>query len=316
MDYERPGFEIEAGFGGAIAMLLVPEDMASLIREWGMNHIDDGEVYGKDGKGRDGSPHITLQNGIMCEDGEELEKLFSRLPAMEATLGPVGIFSNDEKDYDVVHITVLSDELHEANSMIADLLNVDNPHMNDYSPHITLAYVNKGAGKRFDGLKDFVGKKIQLGRLAIDGPKVGPKMLDLAPRVVPDGKRDDKMSEADFNPKVLADAAKQELANTKNITLAKEIAMDRLNEDPDHYKRLKEVEAKKKRCSHTKGGYWCGRCEPLKESLDYGASKKAYLAEDVEDYLLSSGRSVGSLAPGELESIIAILRSDPSRINS
>lgn len=311
MAYSTPGFEIEAGHGGAIAMLLVPEDMSEEIRNWGMSHIDDAEVYGKDGKGRDGSPHITLQNGIMCDNGDELDKLFSRLPAMEAELGPISVFRNPDKDYDVVHISVVSDALQQANAMLADLLEVNDPHMNDYTPHITLAYVNRGAGARFDGLKDFVGKKVKFRRLALDGKGIEPRMLDLAEADIVPGGKADRMTEADFDPKALAEGAKHELEHTKNIVLAREIAMDHLAEDPDYYKRLKMIEAKKRSCSHSKDG-WCGRCkmEPLKESLDYGSARKAYLVEDVEDYLLSVGRSVGSLKPGELESVIGILAQD------
>jgi 2'-5' RNA ligase len=305
MEYSRPGFEIEAGYGGAIAMALMPEDIATEIREWGMSHINDSEVYGVDGKGRDGSPHVTLQNGIMCDDSSELEKLFAHLPAMKASLGPIGVFRQDDKDYDVIHIEVLCDDLHAANAMVSDLLEVNNPH-SEYRPHITLAYVKKGSGKRFDGLKDFAGKEVELGRLAIDGPNIEPKMIDLCRRDAGDkleGGKADRMTEADFDPKELAEGAKHELEHTKNIELAREIAMDHLSEDPDYYKHLKAVEASKRKCDHTRDGKWCGRCEPLKESLDYG-SKKAFLVEDAEDYILSSGRSVKDISKEEMERIL------------
>lgn len=291
-------------------MLLVPKEMAEQIVQWGSSHIDDAEVYGKDGKGRDGSPHITLQNGIMCDDAAELERLFGSLQSMEVELGPVSVFRNDEKDYDVVHIQVVGEQLHKANMAVSEVLEVNNPHP-DYKPHITLAYVNKGAGKRFDGLKDFVGQKVKLGKIVIDGPNIEPKALDLQERVdhLAGGKAD-KMTEADFDQKQLEDGARHELEHTKNIELAREIAMDHLAEDPNYYEHLKAVEASKKRCKHTKGGYWCGRCEPLKESLDYSSSKTAYLIEDFEDYLLTTGRTLASLRPGEMESIMASLVRD------
>lgn len=177
-----PFFEIQAGHGGAIAMLMLDGDQAADIVEWGKSHVNDDEVYGKDGKGRDGSPHVTLQNGIMCEDADELEKLFSSLPSMEAELGEIGVFRQDDKDYDVIHIEVLCDDLHKANGAIEDLLDVNKVHR-EYRPHITLAYVNKGAGDRFEGLQDFAGKKVDLGKLAIDGPGIEPRLLDLKRKV-------------------------------------------------------------------------------------------------------------------------------------
>ena len=310
MNYKRPGFEIEAGHGGAIAMLLVPEDIAQEITEWGKSQINDDEIYGQDGKGRDGSPHVTLQNGMMVEDTNELERLFSDLPGMQAELGPIGVFRNDKKDYDVVHITVKCDDLHAVNAMTSDLLEVNNPQGHEFNPHITLAYVKKGAGKRFDGLQDFVGKKVDLSKLAIDGKGVEPRMLDLKPRVDHlEGGLADAMDYDDFDPKALKKGADHELEHTKNIEIAREIAMDHLAEDPSYYDKLEKVEGKKAKCNHSKKG-WCGRCklgEPLKDSIDYGSR---HAAEDVEEYLLDSGKSIRGMSSSQIKKVLMELRKE------
>ena len=305
MPYKRPGFEIEAGYGGAIAMLLLPEDAADEVVKWGDSHINDEEVYGKDGKGRDGSPHITLQNGIMCDNSGELEKLFSQIGSMEAELGPIGVFRQEDKDYDVVHIKVLCDEINDANSMVSDLLEVNNPHAENFQPHVTLAYVNRGAGKRFEGLEDFVGRKVLLSKLAIDGPGIEPKMIDLPDgdnEVVDEiyrvehlpGSTSEGMSLDDFDTEDIDASAEHEMEHTDSIEIARGIAMDHLAEDPDYYRKLEKIEASKK---------VFGCREPLKESLDYG-NRGSYIAEDIEDFLLSSGRSIKDLSPKELECII------------
>lgn len=317
MEYKRPGFEIEAGHGGAIAMLIVPDEMASHILNWGKNNIDDHEVYGKDGKGRGGSPHVTVQNGILCDDADELEKLFSELESMEVELGSVSVFRQDDKDYDVVHVEVLGDCLHDANLMVSDLLEVNNVHK-EYNPHITIAYVKKGAGHRFEGLNDFSGKKMVLDKMVIDGGNIDTRMIPLAKptKTEPSDRSDylhggkaDHMSESEFDSKDVEEGAKHELEHTKNIEIAREIAMDHLAEDPDYYKKLNKVEAESK-CKHSKNGKWCGRCEPLKESLDYGPRKAAYDAEDLEDYLLDSGRSINSLSNKEAKNLLSQLRNE------
>jgi 2'-5' RNA ligase len=300
MTYIKPGFEIQAGHGGAIAMMLMGDDEAADIVQWGKEHINDDEVYGKDGKGRDGSPHVTLQNGIMCEDADELERLFSALSSMEAELGPIGVFRQDGKDYDVVHIEVICEDLHKANAMVDDLLEVNNPHP-DYHPHITLGYVNKGAGKRFEGLEDFVGKKVNLKKMVVDGQNIEPRMLDLKEHEhvdqLPGGKADD-MSESDFDLKSLEKGANHELEHTKNIEIAREIAMDHLAEDPKYYDKLEKVE-KVARLG-----------EPLKESLDYGGQAAD---DDIEEYLLDSGRSAKSLSRAERKRILSIFEKDFNR---
>lgn len=178
MIYQKPWFEVEAGHGGAIAMMMVPEELAEQIVEWSDSHIDDGEIYGKDGKGRDRSPHVTVQNGIMCNDSSELEKLFSGVGPIDMKLGPLEVFSDADKEYDVVHIPVISDQLQDLNGMIGELLEVNNPHP-EYKPHITLSYVKKGRGSRFRGLKDFDGAKTTLYDAVIDGKGVEPKKFSL-----------------------------------------------------------------------------------------------------------------------------------------
>jgi hypothetical protein len=169
--------------------------------------------------------------------------------------------------------------------------------------------VKKGSGKRFDGLKDFVGKKVDLSKLAIDGKGVEPRMIDLKPRTDHlEGGAADEMDYDDFDAKALKKGADHELEHTKNIEIAREIAMDHLTEDPHYYDKLDKVEGKKKHCSHSKKG-WCGRCkmEPLKESLDYGAREAS---EDVEDYLLDSGRSVRSFKKADIGRIVRQLRKE------
>lgn len=311
MNYKTPGFEIESGYGGAIAMLLLPEDVAEEITKWSNGHISDAEIYGKDGKGRGGSPHVTLQNGIMCEDADELEKLFSQLPGMEAEFGSIGVFSQDDKDYDVVHIQVVCPDLHAANTLISDLLEVNNPYM-DYHPHVTLGYVNKGAGKRFNGRNDFAGKKVDLSRLMVDGPGIKPRTLDLKKREdhLEGGKADD-MNYDDFDPGALKKGTDHELEHTKNIEIAREIAMDHLAEDPDYYEKLDKVEAEKNRCSHSKKG-WCGRCksEPLKDSLDYGSRKAARYTDYSEECLLDSDGSENILNHNDLRRLVRGLRKE------
>jgi len=234
MAYERPWFEVEAGYGGAIALMVLPEDMAQHIVEWSDKNIDDGEVYGQAGKGRDRSPHVTVQNGIMGADIQELEKLFSQAGPVEIELGPVSVFRDPKKDYDVVHIPIISDQLHGLNGMIGELLEVNNPHT-DYQPHITLAYVKKDRGARFDGLKDFEGAKTTLYDAVIDGKGMDAKKFSLKSEEGPQG-------------------------------------------------------------------------GPLKDSVDYPESLLMFASQDLEDYLLTNGKSVRDFSASELKNLVIQMR--------
>lgn len=58
---------------------------------------------------------------------------------------------------------------------------------------------------------------------------------------IPGGKADDKKPE-DFDQDQLHEGAKHEMEHTKDLKLAREIAMDHLVEDPHYYQKLKKVE--------------------------------------------------------------------------
>lgn len=60
---------------------------------------------------------------------------------------------------------------------------------------------------------------------------------------IPGGLADDKAPE-DFDPKALQQGIKVEMEHTDNPEIAREIAMDHLEEDPEYYKKLKEMEDK------------------------------------------------------------------------
>lgn len=52
----------------------------------------------------------------------------------------------------------------------------------------------------------------------------------------------DKSKPSDFDPKQLAMGIRVELEHTKNLKIAREIAMDHLKEDPRYYTKLKKIE--------------------------------------------------------------------------
>jgi hypothetical protein len=65
-------------------------------------------------------------------------------------LGATTLFENDDKPYDVVKIDVESADLAHLNSWVANKLECTDKYP-EYHPHITLAYVKKGLGKKYTG---------------------------------------------------------------------------------------------------------------------------------------------------------------------
>lgn len=65
-----------------------------------------------------------------------------------------------------------------------------------------------------------------------------------APRKAISGGLADNKKPSQFDPKKLAEGARVEMEHTDDLSIAREIAMDHLTEDPDYYAKLRKVEEK------------------------------------------------------------------------
>jgi len=295
-------FEVEAGNGGAIIMMMVPDEMAKEVVSWSDENIPDEAVYGKDGKGKDNSPHITLQNGILTGDVKEIDSLMGNCSPVEVEFGPISIFRREDRDYDVLKVDIVSDPLMLLNQHVKQSLEVNDPFP-EYIPHMTLAYVKRGEGDKFKGMDVFDGKKVVIDKALLAGGGFQDKMYELPKgEKVPGGKSEgmdvDQIASAHgVERSVIEEQLKKgiqvELEHTEDTEVAREIALDHLAEFSDYYDRLEKMEAK------------ASSREPLKEQLDYGFLMQA---QDLEDYLLTSGRSVKDLTIEEAEKILRDLK--------
>lgn len=94
-------------------------------------------------------PHITLLANIVDspENINIVKNFAGNIKPIEVTLNKLGLFEND---VDVLKFDILSDELFEVNEKIADLLAWDDLY-GIYRPHMTVAYLKKGLGKKYLG---------------------------------------------------------------------------------------------------------------------------------------------------------------------
>lgn len=140
-------------------MLSLPKDIASAIREFSKNNIDDS-LLTKDGKEK--YIHCTVLYGfdqnIVPEDVSDfISKTFSNTTT-EITLGPITRFECD--GFDVIKIDVIeSFDLHKMHYAAKDKFSVKTQYP-IYHPHVTLAYVLPGVCKELDGMKIFDGMKV------------------------------------------------------------------------------------------------------------------------------------------------------------
>jgi 2'-5' RNA ligase len=135
----------------ACLMVDFDDELKSKILQWNFAHIPESALV-QDAGGRELKPHVTLKYGLLDEDPEAF---FNTIPAkpIAFTLATVSRFDTNP-DYDVLKIDVVSDHLGELNEMVSTKFKNEDSHP-EYKPHLTLAYVKKGALPELDGNKDF-----------------------------------------------------------------------------------------------------------------------------------------------------------------
>ena len=104
---------------------------------------ENGDRYGKETE-----PHVTLLYGIHSKEAnaQEILDYLRNLKPVTVRITGISIFENNE--YDVVKYTIESDELHALNAEIKERFPYTSTYPT-YKPHMTIAYVKKGQGKKY-----------------------------------------------------------------------------------------------------------------------------------------------------------------------
>lgn len=119
--------------------------------------------------GREEQPHITVKFGLHTNDAADVRRVLADEPPITVTLGKTSIFpAKDGGDYDVVKVDVDSPDLHRLNAKIAGALEHTDTHP-EYKPHVTLAYVKPGLGKKYVGRDDLAGRTLTFKAITFSG---------------------------------------------------------------------------------------------------------------------------------------------------
>lgn len=153
-----------AGYSyGTTQLTFRPSDAKKFIKA--CFEIEDGDLYVDDdpGKyGRESEPHITVLYGLHKTPTHEVAEHAAHRRPIRVKLGKITRF--ESKDYDVLKVDVKSTPLHSLHNALRGGVN-NSYKFPDYKPHVTLAYVEKGAAKDLDDDDRFEGKKYTFDRL-------------------------------------------------------------------------------------------------------------------------------------------------------
>lgn len=142
---------------------------SQVIIDWNKKVIPEEYLYIKDNDyGRDKEPHVTILYGFVPDLNEnQIREILKNTKPFSVTITGVGIFENPV--YDVIKLNIESSELRRLNSICKKY-----PHQSDYPvyhPHLTLAYVKKGYGKKFKNLKAQIPTTITMNTVVYSGIK-------------------------------------------------------------------------------------------------------------------------------------------------
>jgi hypothetical protein len=119
------------------------------------DQIDPSDIYEEDEDktyGLEDEPHCTLLYGLHKEvKSPKIQKILGEFIFGPCEIHNASLFENDK--YDVLKFDVKNEELHKCNSALCKLpFTSDYP---DYHPHMTIAYLKPGSGKKYvEKLKD------------------------------------------------------------------------------------------------------------------------------------------------------------------
>jgi 2'-5' RNA ligase len=163
--------QIEAGGESAkrgCLMAMICGTLEDTILAWLKKNIPEDQTAGD---GVETEPHITILYGFNPDmDVTKLHEFCQAQKPVTLILGKISRF--DCPDYDVLKVDIRSGSAERLNAAISENLSDDiTPSEHDYHPHLTLAYLKKGALKELDGRNDFNGFVVTKETLLYSLPK-------------------------------------------------------------------------------------------------------------------------------------------------
>lgn len=153
-------------------MFDLPNDITSEINKIIDEKLDKSDLISKDelpdyAQENDGiirDSHITVLFGIRDETPINAKPLVENYGPVSVILGKTNYFESDFLKYDVVYLEVLSSDIRKLRKVLVDNLEYADSGFS-FIPHVSMIYVRKGEGKKYKGLNDFEGKKIEFNKI-------------------------------------------------------------------------------------------------------------------------------------------------------
>ena len=110
------------------------------------DQIEPDDIYDEEeGRGLEDEFHITVLYGLHENDADEIKSKLDLAP-MSFELDGLSLFENEK--FDVLKCGVKSADFKKANKQVSDEFEFTSDYP-DYKPHLTVAYLQPGSGKKY-----------------------------------------------------------------------------------------------------------------------------------------------------------------------
>ena len=117
--------------------------------------------------GRELHPHVTVLEQVNTDDVAAVRRALANRPGGRLRFGSIGVFSNPQ--HDILQIEVDSPELRRLHDLLAARL-PNQENWPKYQPHVTLAYLKPGAGRKYLELNQLAGEEVDVDRVVFRAP--------------------------------------------------------------------------------------------------------------------------------------------------
>ncbi|MGB0969825.1 MAG: phage portal protein [Mycobacterium sp.] len=132
------------------AMLMVTGDASDQAFHFNNYDLNPADIAAE---GVEVEPHVTIKYGLTTDQFEDVAPVLRAAQPIRVRFGKTAIFEAEE--HDVVYVAVESEQLGTLHDQLGELPNTD--EHTDYTPHMTLAYVESGKGQQYAGSDQFEG---------------------------------------------------------------------------------------------------------------------------------------------------------------